>query len=723
MMRRSNRMLLLIFGIVITISFLVCVNVLVVALGKVHLRSGTDLDVYVESVNTVHETIHADRGMIYDSNGIVVAQDESTYNIICYMDSSRVGVHNTIAYVDDIDYTARVLATCLNASEEDIKSILNSAKDKYQTELGLIGKDVSNEEKEAIEEYNLTGVEFVESVKRNYPLGEYFAPYLLGFAQVDENGKLVGKMGVESYLDTELSGVDGSRTYQADRNGYILPGMQEIVEDSIDGYDVYLTIDSTIQDLLQTAVDETVEHTDSERVWGAVMEIESGKILAWGQSPNYDPNSLNIEDYNNLGSQYVYEPGSVFKPITYAAAIDSGNYDGDALVDSSPFCYTSDSNNNPIRTYGDGYGCIYNYELESWGLVPYDYGVIYSSNTITSSVLSEVLGPDKFLEYLDRFKIFDSVDTDGILENENSIQFEYPVDKLSASYGQGVTVTMLKLMQAYTAILGNGEMVKPYYIDKIVDSSDENKIIYEGSREVVGTPIKESTAKYVQDLMERAVSDPLGQSRSYKSDTMKIMAKTGTTEIAEDGTYSDDGKVIYSVMIGFPYEDPEYMVYFAYEDYQDGRYSEAVNKMISNIAIMADLSDNEDVQSAQNTIKEYSMPQLVNYDLDYAANKLGDLMENTVVLGEGKYVVAQYPKAEDAIYSNEKIFLLTSLDSFKMIDLKGYTRKEIMQLWSLTGVAFRLDGYGIVYEQSIAPGTLVDKSMVIEVKFKDPEKE
>ena len=227
-MRRSNRMLLLIFGIVITISFLVCVNVLVVALGKVHLRSGTDLDVYVESVNTVHETIHADRGMIYDSNGIVVAQDESTYNIICYMDSSRVGVHNTIAYVDDIDYTARVLATCLNASEEDIKSILNSAKDKYQTELGLIGKDVSNEEKEAIEEYNLTGVEFVESVKRNYPLGEYFTPYLLGFAQVDENGKLVGKMGVESYLDTELSGVDGSRTYQADRNGYILPGMQEI---------------------------------------------------------------------------------------------------------------------------------------------------------------------------------------------------------------------------------------------------------------------------------------------------------------------------------------------------------------------------------------------------------------------------------------------------------------------------------------------------------------
>ena len=122
-MRRSNRMLLLIFGIVITISFLVCVNVLVVALGKVHLRSGTDLDVYVESVNTVHETIHANRGMIYDSNGIVVAQDESTYNIICYMDSSRVGAHNTIAYVDDIDYTARVLATCLNASEEDIKSI------------------------------------------------------------------------------------------------------------------------------------------------------------------------------------------------------------------------------------------------------------------------------------------------------------------------------------------------------------------------------------------------------------------------------------------------------------------------------------------------------------------------------------------------------------------------------------------------------------------------
>ena len=721
-MKRSNKMLLLIFGILTIVMTVICVNVFVVALGKYHLRSGTNLSSYVDSVNIVTETIHADRGKIYDANGIVVAQDESTYNIICFMDKSRIASGNQIAYVDDIDYTARVLATVLQADEQEICSILNDATDKYQTELGLIGKNISSEEKKVIEEYNLTGVEFVESVKRNYPLGEYFAPYLVGFAQIDENNTLVGKMGIESYLNAELSGIDGSRTYQADKNGYILQGMQEVVEDATNGYDVYLTLDSVIQDLLATCINETVEATESERVWGAVMEIDTGKILAWGQSPNFDPNKLNIDDYNNLGSQYVYEPGSVFKPITYAAAIDSGKYDGNKLVDSSPFCYTSDGNNNPVRTYGDAYGCIYNYELDTWGMVPYDYGVIYSSNTITSSVLSEVLGPDLFLEYLDRFKIFEDVDTDGIPETQNSIQFSYPVDKLTASYGQGVTVSMLKLMQAYTAILGDGTMVKPYIIDKIVDSYDENKVIYEGSTEVVGNPIKESTAKYVQDLMERAVSDPLGQSRSYELDNMKIMAKTGTTEIAQDGEYSDSGKVIYSVMIGFPYEDPQYMIYFAYEDYQDGRVSEPVKKMINNIAIMTNLKTS-DHESAQSTIKDFTMPQLTNYPLDYAKNKLSEYSDNVVVIGNGNVVIDQYPKYGDTTYSNQKIFLLTSDDGFEMIDLTGYTRKEVMQLWQLTGIAFRLDGYGIVTAQSIPVGTKVTKKDVIEVKFADPPKE
>lgn len=725
-MNKSNRRLRLIIGIMLVAVLIVAANIFVTVIGKIHIRSMTDLDKYVNSVSFIKEDIYADRGMIFDANGLTVAQDEKIYNIICFIDESRVGVGNKEAYIKDIEYTSRVLATVLETDDAKIYDILSKAKanNLYQTEIGNVGRNLSEEVMLKIKEYELQGVEFYESTKRTYPLGNYFSPYIVGFAQADENGKQIGKMGVEQYLNDELGGIDGYRLYQADKNGYILPGMKEEVKEAIDGYDVYLTLDSVIQNTLQSALEETMSERGASRAWGGVMEVKSGKILAWGQTPTFDQNKMDIVDYNNFGSQTLYEPGSVFKVFPYAAAIDTGNYDGGRTVDSGPFCFVSNGK-DPIRTYNsENYGCITNSEYKDYGYIPYDYGLIYSSNTITSSVITDLITPDIFREYLDRFGFFKRVDTDGLAELVGSINFNQPVEKLTATYGHGLTVNMLELMQAYTAIFGNGEMIKPYFIDKIVDSYDHNKVIYEGSRQVVSRPIKESTARELQSILERVVSDEEGTARFYAVDNVKVMAKTGTSQLVEKGIYEDGGSTITSVMLAFPYEDPEFMIYYAFQSEYDRNnhfYTKPVTDLINKISLIENLqTQTSNNQTVIVDIKKNEMPNLINHSLDYAKEKLENISNNLIVIGDGNIILKQYPEAKDDVYSNQKVFLLTtSSDGFEMMDIKGWSRKEVSELWSLTGVAFKLDGYGIVTSQSVVPGTYVNSNSIIEVKFED----
>ncbi len=719
---RPNRWLKAIFSVTFVVAFVVIVNVVVVSVFQLHIRSLTSLESYVNSVNYVRETIYASRGNIYDANGMTVATDVSTYSIICYMSESRTYADGSPGYVVDIEYTANVLANILGADQETIYEILESAQGLYQTEIGTAGRQIDEATKLAIEEYELPGVEFVSSSKRYYPLGDYFSPYLVGFAQ-DENGTLVGRMGVELYLNDELSGVNGYRVYQADENGYILEGMTEEVVDAKDGYDVYLTIDNVIQEALQEALAETIEDRDASQAWGIVVEISTGKILAWGQVPTFDSNELDIEEYNNYNSQYLFEPGSVFKTFAYAAAIEEGVYDGTAEVDSSDFCYVA-SGTDPVRTYDDdNLGCITNSENKTYGYVEYDYGLIMSLNTVTSSIVTDLIDPETYLEYLYEFGFFEEVDTDGISESVGWINFSQPVEKLTATYGSGLMVTALQLVQAYSAIFGNGEMVKPYYIDKIVDSSSGD-VIYEGQREVVSQPISEETAEQLQELLRRVVTDEQGTARYYEVESVGVLAKTGTQQVAdESGTYTEEGTVISSVILAFPADEPQYMIYYAYvSDYDRNNhyYTDPVTNLIERIALLYGLtsSDEDDDTSSASTATTYEMPDLVGHTLSYATSKLAD-SDQVVILGDGDYVISQYPSAGTTIYNNQKIFILTSTDSFSMPDLTGWTRKEVTELWAITGVAFTLDGYGIVTEQSIEAGTTVTKSDIVAVTFAD----
>lgn len=711
----------------VTMAILVA-DVFLVAVQKVHFRSGTDLTVYSDSSNTVTETITSTRGYIYDRDGVVIAEDTKTYNIICILDSSRPSTDGN-GYIADKETTAKILSEILLIDYDKILSFFS--QDVYQTELGEGGRNLDEETKEAIEAYDLAGVEFEESVLRVYPMGT-FASNLIGYVTRDDDGTYSGKMGFESILDSYLQGTDGSRTYQTDSSGYVLPGMTEVTVSATNGNNVYLTIDAEIQQTLEESFEITQETFNPDRIWGAVMEIDTGKVLAWGQSPSFDPNELDITDYSNYGAQTPYEPGSTLKTFTWAAAVNEGVYNSSDTAEGYQYCYVDDANANPVRTYDtdSAYGCVMNYNNESYSSPTLDDGLKYSLNTVAATIENEYITPDTLLEYLEAFGFFEEVDTDGLSEEEGTLNFTWAADKINLSFGQGSTVTMLQLLQAYSAIFSDGTMKKPYFIDSIRDAYDNSKILYQGSTEITGTPITEETAEKMQSILYKVVNETGGTAYNYQIPECTVIGKTGTTEVAIDGTY-ETGYVISSVMLALPADDPQILVYYAFAwDYESiGTRTTAVTNILRKVAQLYNLSDSTDTTTAEEettedttteettTIVSSEMPSLVNHTLTYAENTLSSYGLDVVLLGSGDSVIEQYPSAGETVSTGDRVFLLTDTQSFTMPDLTGWTRKDVAELWAVTGFGFLLDGDGVVTSQSVAAGTVVTKGTTIEVTF------
>ena len=720
MKRKKNNIVLIIFISTLVVMTVLATNVFLVSVIKLHARSNTSLKDYADSANTHVEITKANRGFIYDRSGNIIAQDNRTYNIICILDPNRPSVKGTVSHVQDARYTAQVLATILNTNEETIYNFL--IKDVYQTELGTVGRNLSRETMELIKSYKLPGIEFESSVKRSYPLG-VFAPYLVGFAQSDETGSTIGRMGAEYYLDEYLRGLDGTRIYQADKNGYILPGMRENVTNAINGSNVYLTLDKELQESLEQTFVLTNEQFNADRIWGSVMEVDTGKILSWGQYPSFDPNALDITDYNNYGAQLPFEPGSTFKTFAWAAAINEGVYENRPEVYSGPFCYSA-TDKNPYRVEKGGLGCINNTGRKNWGWLDYDYGLILSSNTITASLETELITPDIFLDYVKRFGFFQPVNTDGMREETGFLNFTWPSDKLALGYGQGSTVTMLQMLQAYSAVFSDGTMVKPYFIESIRDPYDDNNIIYQAERTVVGNPISEETAKQLQDILYRVIYDEIGTAKYYKIPETEFIGKTGTTQLAVSGSYKS-GKTIVSLIAGMPAGDPKYIVYYCFEaNYNKNAHyhTEAITSYLRKVAMRFNLTQSiqdetviENEEVVKKDIISYEMYNLLNHSVEYVQNKLAEYDVDVIYLGEGNHVIDQYPNANSSVTTDQKVFLMLDTQGYYMPDLTGWSRKDVVGFWDVSGSGFKIEGYGKVVYQSIPAGTYVNRDSEIEV--------
>lgn len=726
--KRSNRTITYLILVISLIGALVIANVLFTMVTGIHLHSGRNIKTAWGGSETSVNVVTASRGVIYDRSGKeVIAQDVETYKIVAIIDKRRKDGDKP-AYVKDQKKTAKELAPILGMDEDEILNKLKTGvkNGSYQVEFGTKGKNLSIEQKEQVEALELPGIEFEKSAKRYYPNGK-FASSLIGFASYDEKKKqLVGRMGLERFLNKELTGTDGKVKYRKDAAGNKLAGSEYVEKNAVNGANVTLTIDKNVQLALENALQKTMSEFDSANAWSIIMEVETGKILAYSGYPSFDLNELDIKDYRDLPSQYAYEPGSVMKAFTYAAAIDSGVYPAeDATFRSGTFNWGYSDEEGIYRspTPVTGFSPIKDALDKDHGMVTYDKGFILSLNTGICELLTYHLKPEVFMDYLGKFGFFKPVGLYGLSGKEDVglKNFTYPSDKLSTGFGQASSVTALQMVQAYTAILNDGKMVKPYVINKIEDSYT-NETLYKGKTEVVGQPIKASTAHKIVDLMHHVVNDPDGSGQRYKMDDVDIIAKTGTGQIAKGASYSAS-TYINSVMAAAPYDNPKVLMYYAFESPQFLTYTGDYFKQAFREALIAEnitgtSTSNEDSKKQNSAWKKFEMPSLVNHSLAYTENKMKNMNVNKVMIGDGNSVIKQYPAAGSSVVTSQNIFILTDGNNITMPNMLGWSRKDVASFWDITGIPITISGYGSVSEQSVAAGSVIDKATSIEVKLK-----
>lgn len=721
MKKRSNKMIIIMFIVMLGVWSLLIVNIFSASVLKTHLRSGEDITKYTDS-STSTSTIKAKRGSIYDSTQTIIAEDITSYNLIAYLDESRVSASNKPHYVVDVNETATMLSEVLGGEVSFYADLMTKAEGekKYQTEFGIRGKGLDLNTKLLITESGLPGLEFTTTSKRHYPLGE-FSSQLVGFSDLDqEKHQQVGKMGIELYYDDHLSGVDGSEVNTVTENGYKLPNTASSLTEAQDGDDIYLTLNKTIQMQLEDSLNASMELAQTDKAWGMVMEIDTGKVIAIGQNPTFDPEVREDIEYTFFPTQFAYEPGSTMKAITYAAALESG-LDLSDTFDSKTIYVAYDKNGRPFRvSRADAYSMVVsNAAGKSWGRIDFAQGFSASSNVGIVELLIHHLNDQTLSDYMDKFLLFKEAPLDKIPGVAGRKQYEHPVEKVTNAFGQGSTVTMMQLAQAYGAIVNNGKMMKPYVVDQIVDYN--NEVIYKAQEQNIANPISEETSRVMRDLMHRVVYDEIATGRNLKIDEMEVIAKTGTAQVVIDGKY-DSSRYISSVGSAFPANDPKYLIFYAFEsvysqlDYNT--YFEPVNDLTLKVAYEYNLIEStkpNEEELEKKPIIISKMPSLINHSIDYANEKLKDSNTKITVIGEGSNIINQYPAENEKIISNQNIMLYTGSGKITMPDMTDWSRKEVTAFWSSSGASFIIEGYGNVYKQDVPKGTIIDPKTEIKV--------
>ncbi len=657
---------------------------------------GIDLALFASNRNTTKEVIYAERGSIYDSLGNPLAKNANSYKIIAFLSPSRTVDMASPNHIVDKEKTATSLCNILASDEEKKKSCTEAltsyfSQDLYQAELGAWGK-VSEEEKRAIEALELPGIEFLTLAKKRQYINSSWASYILGYARADEDGNIKGEMGIEGYYDDILRGKDGFVEYQKDAYGYKMANTPENRSDAVSGSDIYLTIVSDVQNVLENAIATFAKDNKMDWAIFSVMDAETGNIIGSASSPSFNPNNLNgLDNYLNPLVGYQYEPGSTMKTFNWMAAMENGIYDGKKTFRSGSFTLQDKTVVRDFNVYG-------------WGDIDYDTGYAYSSN-VGAANLALQLGVDKLTDYynLCGFGSKTGISLPG--EAEGEIDFFYESELANAGFGQGVMVTPIQMLQALSSIANDGIMIQPQIVSKIVDSS--GNVTFEAKRTEVARVASADTALKMRELMHKVIYDGLDYNQEYIPDKISLIGKTGTAEIAsESGGYLKGVNDYVRSFAGmFPYENPKYIIYFATKRSTNSNISPLVKQTVDDLAnVLGLVGDHTDVDAS----KIIDVAQYINKLTNDAVLDIKNKKLNAIVIGSGKYVVDQYPLYQTKVIDTGKIFLKTNDDNIIMPDVIGFSTNEIIRFCNFIGLKYKLNGYGVVKEVNISKGTKLD---------------
>ncbi|OGH16771.1 MAG: hypothetical protein A3C30_00310 [Candidatus Levybacteria bacterium RIFCSPHIGHO2_02_FULL_40_18] len=452
---------------------------------------------------------------------------------------------NTISYFlytnpkiikDRQDYTEK-LSTILADDPASVSAKLSS--DLYWVKLAT---GLDQDKKRAIEKLALAGLGFQQEYTRFYPEAS-MAAHLIGFLGKDSQGQDKGYFGIEGRYDQQLSGRSGKLYAIRDALGNQIVG--DTREDKkIDGRSLKLTLDRTVQFTAEKRLREGVLRYNAEGGSVVVMESETGAILAISSIPSFDPQKYYEFDpgsYTNPVLSNVYEPGSTFKVLIMAAAIDENKVKPETRCNicSGPI----QEGDYKIRTWNDKY--FPNSTMRE---------VIIHSNNTGMVFVGRKLGLSNMIKYLNRFGIgkITGIDlqgeTTGVIRDKDSW---YPIDLATASFGQGISITPIQLANAVNAIANGGNLMTPYAVSQII--TEEGKKI-DIKPKIKTKVIKESTSKIIAGMMVSAVEE--GEAKWTKIKNYKIAGKTGTAQIPVAGHY-DPNQTIASFVGFFPADNPK----------------------------------------------------------------------------------------------------------------------------------------------------------------------
>lgn len=700
-----------IFIIIVVFIFLcIIIKLTWIGLGNIKVK-GQTLTEFAKSRDTRKKTITAKRGTIYTKAGEILAKDVNSYTVIAYLDPSRTKDSNRPYHVVNKEKTAELLSPLINMKKEKILSLLNTKiescnEDKsrcvktspYQVELGPGGRGITELVKDQIEDLDLPGIDFISSKKRYYPNGDFLS-YTLGYAKLDKNNEFNGEMGIEQYYNDQLTGENGYIEYQSDLYGYQITSTPTVEKKSVSGNDIYLTIDNNIQMFTEQAMN-IVEEGKPEWATLVVANAKTGEILGVASSPSFNNNELNIKSYYDPFISFEYEPGSTMKIFSFMASMDSGIYNGNEKYKSGSIkvddAKISDWNN------------------KGWGMITYDEGFMGSSN-VAASKLALNLGRAKLMDYYNSLGF--GKRTGLTLPNEvnGTVNFRYNTEIASASYGQGMTINVSQMIQALTILANEGTMIKPYIVSKIVDGETQ-EVILENKREEIAKVTSKETVDKMIDLMRGVIDgrSKMSTGTAYNVKGFDVIGKTGTAQIAsQKGGYLTGSRNYIRSFAGlFPEKDPQIIIYVVASKTTSSNYNKkAVKQLIKDVGTYLNING----ETNKKELQKFKTDSYINKDTSTVLKELTDSNMETILIGNGKKIINQFPKEDTMMNANNKIFLLTNDTKYKMEDIKGWSRSDVLTYANLLNLEVEFSGYGYVKSYSIKKDTELINNMTLEV--------
>ena len=608
---------------------------------------------------TLRTTVEASRGTIYDRNGTILAMSASGEDIF-------ISPKEIIENDQDQNLIAGGLAEILDLDPADILKKMEKTNSQYEILKKKADDELADKVREFINENELRGVFLRPTSKRTYPKGT-LASQVIGFA--NENG---GAMGLEAAYNDELTGENGMVVTARDRDGRSVLYQYDQYFDAENGCDLHTTLDTTIQYYLEKGVQELEARFGTGKgAEGIVMDVNTGAVLAMASLPTYDLNSPGTV-YNDfltsgmteeqvlenmrdlLNKQWrskaindTYEPGSTFKTLTLAMALEEN------VVDLNTGFYCSGS----VKIEGETINC--SKRAPGHGQQNLTQAFANSCNPAFINIGLRV-GNAKFYQYMQDFGLLEKtgIDTTGEASGFVNSEIKYSTLALACyAFGQNFNVTPLALIAAQAACVNGGYLHTPYLVEQIVDS--DGNITYQHDNTPVRQVVSEETSAHVRECLEYVVSDGTGRNGQVKG--YRVGGKTGTSQKLDS---ENERARIASFVAVAPIENPKLAVLICLDEPHSWTTSggalsgpvaaEVLQKSLPRLGIQPSYTEAEQAKYFT------TVPDVTGWKAPAAAQKLNEYTLTADVLGQGERVVSQYPRAGTTVRRGSAIQLDTT---------------------------------------------------------------